>query len=161
MNDNIKKVFDMIGIQPNEPFFFKYGTDKNSYYISEGLHIYSCKNNNISEKYTIRDIIINSSTIETKNSIRAKIETIFKFLVEIYNFYYLAKDENGKIYAYTTEPYKEGDEWIPDSDSFFTSKEIEYKFIPQYLIDYISKLVSWEDNVPLDLRKPDIWQRLV
>ena len=161
MKNNIEKVFDIIGIQPNEPFFFKYGIDKNSYYISERLHIHSCKNDDISEDYTIRDLIISSSSIETKNSIKAKIETIFKFLVEIYNFHYLAKDENGEMYAFTEKPRKTEYEWVPDTDTFFVSKEIEDKFIPQYLIDYISKMVSWEDDEPLDLRKPDMWQRLV
>lgn len=158
MKNNIEKVFDIIGIQPNDPFFFKYGIDKNSYYIDEGLNIKSWKDKSVSEKYTIRDLIISSSSIETKNSIKAKIETIFKFLIEIYNFHYLAKDENGQLYAYTEKPSKNCGEWLPTN---FDSKEIEYEFIPQYLVDYISKLVSWEDDEPLDMRKPDMWQRLV
>lgn len=162
MQDNIEKVFDIIGIQPNKPFFFKYGTDKNSYYINERLHIKSCKNNMISEDYTIRDLLMDSSSIETKNSIKAKIETIFKFLIEIYNLHYLAKDKNKKIYAYTEKPIKTEHEWTFGTDNtFFSSKEINYELIPQYLIDHISKLVSWEDDEPLDMRKPDMWQRLI
>ena len=78
MQDNIKKIFDIIGIQPNEPFFFKYGTDKNSYYINDELHIESCENYMISKDYTIRDLLIDPFAIETTNSIRAKIETIFE-----------------------------------------------------------------------------------
>lgn len=161
MKNNIEKIFDIIGIQPNEPFFFKYGTDKNSYYIDEGLNIKSWKDKSVSEKYTIRDLIISSSSIETKNSIKAKIETIFKFLVEIHNFYYLAKDKNGEMYAFTEKPRKTEYEWVPNTNTFFVAKEIEDDFIPQYLIDHISKLVSWEDDEPLDMRKPDVWQRLV
>ena len=157
MKDNIKKVFDIIGIQPNEPFFFKYGTDKNPYYINEVLNIKSCKNESISENYTIRDLLMYPSSIETKNSIKAKIETIFKFLTEIYDYNYLAKDEDGSIYIYTEKPNKNYDEWFVH----FGSMEIEDELIPQYLIDHISKLVSWEDDEPLDMRKPDVWQRLV
>ena len=157
MTDNIKKVFDIIGIQPNEPFFFKYGIDKNSYYISENLKIKSCKDESISEKYTIRDLLINPYSIETKNSIKAKIETIFKFWVEIYGFDYLAKDKNGEIYAFTEKPRKDKWEWFP----LDVAEEIDDDFIPQYLIDHISKLVSWEDDEPLDMRKPAMWQRLV
>lgn len=158
MEDNVKKVFEMIGIQPLEHFFFKHETDTDAYYIDEKLFIRSSKTHNISEKYTIRDLLAYPYLIEAKNSIKAKIETIFKFLVEIYGFDYLAKDQNGAIYVFTEKPRKDKCEWIPLGT--FATKEIDDDFIPQYLIDHISKLVSWEDDEPLDMRKPDMWQRL-
>lgn len=157
MEDNIKKVFKIIGIQPNEPFFFKYGNDKNSYYINERLDIKSCKDESISEKYTIRDLLINPYSIEAKNSIKAKIETIFKFFVEIYGFDYLAKDKDGKTYIYTEKPMKIKYTW----GSINLAKELNDEFIPEYLINYISTLVSWEDDEPLDMRKPAPWHLLV
>lgn len=160
MEDNVKKVFEMIGIQPLEHFFFKHETETSAYYIDEKLFIKSSKTHNISDKYTIRDLLAHPSEIETKNAIKTKIETVFKFLVEIYNYNYLAKDLNEDLYAYIKKPYKEEwGYWVPNKG--FKTKEITDDFIPSYLIDRISTLVSWEDDEPLDMRKPDMWQRLV
>lgn len=39
MNDNVRKIFDILGVEPNERFKIE-GIDETIYYINESLHFY-------------------------------------------------------------------------------------------------------------------------
>lgn len=145
MNEKIKKVFDILGVEPNERFKIKYRKNNNIYadiyFIKEDLNIYA--ETKTTERWTdlkIRDLLIEHYEIIKLPKVTEKEQLAIDYLKEC-GYKWIAKDKDDKVFAFRTRPLKnfwsgwESASYVPDSliveipISFISSEDEEPYYI--------------------------------
>lgn len=103
----------------------------------------SCEANEISKTHI--NIVQAWSDAHPEITLTNKQVEIFKAL-NLLGFKYIAKDSDGKIYAYTDRPEKFQAIWF-----FAIGECITIKHLRAGVFDAISSLVSWSDTEPLNM----------
>lgn len=141
MNEKIKKVFDILGVEPNERFKIKYRGNNNIYddiyFIKEDLTIYA--ETKTTERWTdlkIRDLLIEHYEIIKLPNFTEKEKLAIDYL-KACGYKWIAKDQDDKVYAYFDKPIKNDYQWQST------------KFIPDELkVDIPISFISWKDEYP-------------
>jgi len=139
MNEKIKKVFDILGVEPNERFKIKYRENNNIYddiyFIKEDLNIYA--ETKTTERWTdlkIRDLLIEHYEIIKLPKITEKEQLAIDYLKEC-GYNWLAKDKDGKVFAYRKRPLK----------NYWSSWESSSFIIDSLIVEIPISFISGED----------------
>jgi len=142
MNEKIKKVFDILGVEPNERFKIKYRENNNIYddiyFIKEDLNIYA--ETKTTERWTdlkIRDLLIEHYEIIKLPKITEKEQLAIDYLKEC-GYNWLAKDKDGKVFAYRKRPLK----------NYWSSWESSSFIIDSLIVEIPISFISGEDEKP-------------
>lgn len=110
MNEKIKKVFDILGVEPNERFKIKYRKNNQIcnaiYFIKEDLNIYA--ETKTTERLTdlkIRDLLIEHYEIIKLPKVTEKEQLAIDY-ARACGCNWIAKDSNGTIFGYHDKPKK-------------------------------------------------------
>lgn len=145
MTENARKIFDMLGVEPNEKFKIKYdGKIYDKYYIDKYLKLIVDKENFITS-FTTLDIITGNIEIikiskydfteEEKNTLKG---------LKLLKFNYIARNQVGELIAYTDKPEKN-----------YTLSIWQYQFGEMtYVNPNMFKSIKWEDSKPFKI--PDL-----
>lgn len=150
MNEKVKKVFELIGVEPNEMFYvINTGTnkeDKNKYYLSGSLLLYcETEKQTIPSSYSIRDIIIGYIKIKKIKTWTAKEKVFAKYWQEL-GFKYVARDETDILEVYKEKPTKDEDDycWTTNLRDGCYENNLEHEQILG--LDFPN--VKWSDREP-------------
>lgn len=143
MTENVRKIFDMIGVEPNERFKIK---EKNNnpdhlYYIDEKLSL-RIDNDGWGTMYKTLDILNEiieivkipkyEFTEEEKNALKG---------LKLLKFNYIARNQTGELMAYTDEPKKN-----------YTLSIWQYIYGEMiYVNSNMFKSIKWEDSKPFKI----------
>ena len=140
----IEKIFDILGVKPNEKFKLKDNTDftpqlrNNSYCLDNNLNLWYISNININEplkqsKFSLQDIIMNKVEI-IKIPVITKEEQITIDYAKTCGYQWLAQDKDGTIFAYSDKPTKYNEIWRDNKDYIKIAMPISF--------------ISWNDQEP-------------
>ena len=142
MNEKIKKVFDILGVEPNERFKIKYRENNNIYddiyFIKEDLNIYA--ETKTTERWTdlkIRDLLIEHYEIIKLPKVTEKEQLAIDYLKEC-GYNWLAKDKDGKVFAYRKRPVK----------NYWSSWESSSFIVDSLIVEIPISFISGEDEKP-------------
>ena len=143
MTENVRKIFDILGVKPNEKFNIKYDGkiyDK-YYYIDKYLKLIVDKENVITS-FTILDIITgNIEIIKIPKYEFTKEENDALKGLKLLKFNYIARNEIGELIAYTDKPEKN-----------YTLSVWQYQFGEiTYVNSNMFKSIKWEDSKPFKI----------
>lgn len=142
MTENVRKIFDILGVEPNEKFKIKYdGKIYDKYYIDKYLKLIVDKENFITS-FTTLDIITGNIEIikiskydfteEEKNTLKG---------LKLLKFNYIARNQVGELIAYTDKPEKN-----------YTLSIWQYQFGEMtYVNPNMFKSIKWEDSKPFKI----------
>lgn len=142
MTENVRKIFDILGVEPNEKFKIKYdGKIYDKYYIDKYLKLIVDKENFITS-FTILDIITGNIEIikipkydfteEEKNTLKG---------LKLLKFNYIVRNQVGQLVAYTDEPEKN-----------YTLSIWQYLYGEMtYVNSNMFKSIKWEDSKPFKI----------
>ena len=140
--DYVAKFFDLLEIKPQERFKLK-STDNNKmysfiYYFSDRLSLHYINNvgDDFKSDHDIEDILNGNLQIVKIPKISEEEEIAIKYFL-LAGYKYMAKDRDGKVYAYKTKPIKSPiNLWNCGDDNELSLVEIPINFL------------SWEDSEP-------------
>lgn len=143
-----EKIFDMLGIEPMEKFKVKTQVNSNTeydnyiYYFTSDLLCYERKYSSECKNYIILPKLLSGSLkivkeLTTKDINPSPEEQTIIDYCKLCGYKYLAKDKNGKIWAYKEKPVKREEMWL-DLVLDDTITEIEYNL----------SFLSWNDEEP-------------
>ena len=142
MTENVRKIFDILGVEPNEKFKIKYdGKIYDKYYIDKYLKLI-CDKENFITSFTTLDIITGNIEIikiskydfteEEKNTLKG---------LKLLKFNYIARNQVGELIAYTDKPEKN-----------YTLSIWQYQFGEMiYVNSNMFKSIKWEDSKPFKI----------
>ena len=142
--DYVAKFFDLLEIKPQERFKLK-STDNNKmynfiYYFSDRLSLRYI--NNVGDDFKsdlyIEDILNGNLQIVKIPKISEEEKTAIKYFL-LAGYKYMAKDKNGKVYAYKTKPIKAPISHWDCCDNNLSS---------YCKVDIPISFLSWEDTEP-------------
>lgn len=138
--DYVNKIFELLGVQPKEEFYLigKPAENDINYYLDSSLNVYGWYDDGKAYKsnISIQDILINKVKI-IKNKKPSKAEQIAIEYAKACGCKWMAKDQNGDIYAYKHKPEKLEDMWKDEISKFYLKIEISMSFL------------SWMDTEPI------------
>ena len=142
MTENVRKIFDMIDVEPNEKFKIKYdGKIYDKYYINKYLKLI-CDKENFITSFTVLDVIRGDIEIIKTPILSDKEQRIINNLFEL-GFHYMARDNDRgyTLYAYKT---------LPEQDHFYSwnTNEMDYVKIDE-TEDNLFDFIKIKDNEPL------------
>ena len=142
MTENARKIFDILGVEPNEKFKIKYdGKIYDKYYIDKYLKLIVDKENFITS-FTTLDIITGNIEIikipkyefteGEKNALKG---------LKLLKFNYIARNETGELIAYTDKPEKN-----------YTLSVWQDQFGEiTYVNPHMFKSIKWKDSEPFEI----------
>lgn len=145
MTENVRKTFDMLGVEPDERFKIKTESGfvfEDKYYISENL-VFFIDKEGYSTGYDVLDVIKGYVEIIKipKYEFTKEEKDILKALKNL-NFKYIVRDDyNDELTACAENPSKGSISWYANG---------EYIILDQDLFSFI----KWEDSEPFEI--PDI-----
>lgn len=148
--DYVDSIFKMLKIKPNEPFIIR---DRELKYLCKMssdliLYINVNKNNSISEEkgewvicnfISLRSILLDKVKIEKARIVTEEDKKVIEYWKRA-GFQYLAKDKDGKVYAYSLKPDKRKQFGIWNIDDSFNGCVAKTYAKCDFL--------SWEDDEP-------------
>ena len=138
MNEKVRKVFDLLGVEPNEEFKIK--DLDGTYMIDDKFRVR--QNEIVFSGYTVKTCIADflDGTFEIiklpqlteadKNAVRYLRDGGMKYVV---------RDDDGFLYGFKTKPYKIESCWIVDDDDDDVALEV---------FDNLFQFVQWTDEEP-------------
>lgn len=121
MRDNVKKVFEMLNLEPGEHFHvssYYEGNDLKEFYLDENLRLYElefCSGKWLINTTSFRNILCGNYGIIKKMGFAKQDKDVLNFLkMYSYEFKYLARDEDNSLWAYTLKPVKVLTGWSTD-----------------------------------------------
>lgn len=138
--DRINKIFKLLGLSPDEVFKVEGFFDTN-YKITQDLKVYMNVDRGrwIKSVYTIADFL-NGNLAICKKPIPTKEEQIAIDYALACEYHWLAKDKDGRIYAYKGTPIKNDGNGVWDYDNGYSDCMLRIVLPISFL--------SWEDEVP-------------
>lgn len=142
MNEITKEIFEYLNVQPNEVFRIK--NSENYYTINKDLELYFVHSQkDLAKKLwklcgpyrTISNLIVGKATIEKIICPNEKEQLAIDY-AKACGYNWLAKDENGDIYAFLKKPEKHISTWVREYNNEMLSIEIPISFL------------SWNDTEP-------------
>ena len=140
MSENIQKIFDILGVEPNQKFKVKCDCEvyNDYYYIDENLKFRIDKEDYITS-LTVLDVI--RGDIEIKKIEFTKEENDALKGLKLLKFNYIARNETGELIAYTDKPEKN-----------YTLSVWQYQFGEiTYVNPNMFKSVKWKDSEPFEI----------
>lgn len=139
MTENVRKIFDILGVEPNERFKLNNPKYCYTYYINENLIIREDKTNFPSQCNVLDIITENMEVIKIpKYEFTEEEKNVFKTFKQI-GYNYIARDEDGELALYSDKPYKKPTMWNYDSGEYMELKINMFKSI------------KWEDSEPFEI----------
>lgn len=143
MTENVRKIFDMIGVEPNERFKIK---EKNNnpdhlYYIDEKLSL-QIDNYGWGTMYKTLDIlneIIEIVKIPKYEFTKGENDALKG--LKLLKFNYIARNETGELMAYTDKPEKNY------TLSVWQDQFGEITYVNPHMFDFI----QWKDSEPFEI----------
>lgn len=138
--DHTEDIFKLLGLSPDE--VFKVGSLCNKdYKITQNLRVYMnvVRDHWIESVYTIADFL-NGNLAICKKPIPTKEEQIAIDYALACEYHWLAKDKDGRIYAYKGTPIKNDGNGVWDYDNGYSDCMLRIVLPISFL--------SWEDEVP-------------
>lgn len=143
MTENVRKIFDIIGVKPNERFKVKcdYETYNDYYYINENLKFQIDKEDYVTSLTTL-DVIRGDIEIVKipKYEFTKEEKIILKGFKQI-GYNYIVRDENGRLSLFYDKPHKIITVWNC-SDGKYTIIHTENNMF---------KSIKWEDSEPFEI----------
>lgn len=141
MTENVRKIFDMLGVEPNERFKIDDHKYCFIYYIDENLIVRTDKTNFPSICNMLDILTGNVKIIKIpKYEFTKEEKNILKGL-KLLKFNYIVRDEDGKLMAYTDKPEKN-----------YTLSIWQYQFGEiTYVNPNIFNFIKWKDSEPFKI----------
>lgn len=141
------KIFESLNLKPNEMFKTEYKNEISDLYyrITENLLIeYSNNGIDFKESYCNLQYFLNGTYIIHKIKGLTKVEKIMLYHARTNNCNWIARDKDGKIFAYKNEPYKneEKEKWKAENCKklrIYEEGDVKYTCI------------KWDDKLPLKI----------
>lgn len=138
MNDKVRKVFDLLGVELNEEFKIK---GFNGDYLIDGklkvMHRNSRMDNWRMSLYTIVDFLEGKVKIIKLPALTEADKNAVRYLRDG-GMKYVARDGNGLLYAYESKPLKTGCGWRLENENIAPCRVFKNLF----------QFVKWEDEEP-------------
>ena len=142
MTENVMKIFDILGVEPNEKFKIKYdGKIYDKYYIDKYLKLIADKENFITSFTTLDIITGNIEIIKIPKYEFTKEENDALKGLKLLKFNYIARNETGQLIAYTDKPKKN-----------YTLSVWQEQFGEiTYVNSNMFKSIKWKDSEPFKI----------
>ena len=142
MTENVRKIFDILGVEPNEKFKIKYdGKIYDGYYINKYLKLMVNKENFITSFTTLDIITGHIEIIKIPKYEFTKEENDALKGLKLLKFNYIARNETGELIAYTDKPEKN-----------YTLSVWQYQFGEiTYVNPNMFKSIKWKDSEPFEI----------
>jgi hypothetical protein len=145
LNNNIRKIFDTLGVEPKEEFAIKYS--QRIFTIDEELNVYEKDHEKVLDRgekscVTIVDFLRGDFEI-IKLPILTESDKIAVSYLKMGGMKYLARDQNGLLFAYKNKP----DKLLKG----FAALGECYK-----LFKFLFTFVKWSDDEPFCIDKLDV-----
>ena len=143
MTENVMKIFDILGVEPNEKFKIKYnGKIYDKYYIDKYLKLIVDKENFITSFTTLDIITGNIEIIKiSKYDFTEEEKKILRCFKQI-GYNYIARDKDGILALYSNKPYKITNMWNYQDGEYI---DLRIKMFES---------IKWQDPEPFEI--PDI-----
>lgn len=141
MTENIRKIFNMLGVEPNERFKIESEHENHIYYIDENLSL-CLIGYDFGSVHTVLDILKKEIEIVKipKYEFTKDEKNILKGL-KLLKFNYIVRDEDERLTAYTDKPEKN-----------YTLSIWQYEFGEiTYVNPNMFNFIKWEDLEPFEI----------
>ena len=148
MTENVKKVFEMLGVEPKEEFLM-WGEGcsvKHKFVFDENLNLTGFSDGTcVNANNLIHPMLIGKYCISKMVFLSEKEKAVIN-MIKAYGYKYLARDKCNDVYCYSEKPVK-----LNNHNCWDNEDSIDPLNLPYHLIKDDFKFLKWEDTEPFNI----------